>query len=58
VSKAIVAAANSSRLEIMIPFYIRAGVWFKHTIPYLVNPIVGYVFNRQLKNKSKMTGNR
>jgi short-subunit dehydrogenase len=58
VSKAIVAAANSSRLEIMIPFYIRAGVWFKHTIPYLVNPIVDYVFNRQLKNKSKMTGNR
>ena len=58
VSKAIVAAANSSRLEIMIPFYIRAGVWFKHTIPYLVNPIVGYVFNRQLQNKSKMTGNR
>jgi short-subunit dehydrogenase len=58
VSKAIVAAANSSRLEIMIPFYIRAGVWFKHTIPYLVNPIVGYVFNRKLKNKSKMTGNR
>jgi uncharacterized protein len=58
VSKAIVAAANSSRLEIMIPFYIRTGVWFKHTIPYLVNPIVDYVFNRQLKNKSKMTGNR
>jgi uncharacterized protein len=58
VSKAIVAAANSSRLEIMIPFYIRAGVWFKHTIPYLVNPIVGSVFNRQLKNKSKITGNR
>jgi len=45
VSKAILAAANSYRLEIMIPFYIRAGVWFKHTIPYLVNPIVGSVFN-------------
>jgi short-subunit dehydrogenase len=57
VSKAILAAANSSRLELMIPFYIRAGVWFKHTIPYLVNPIVGSVFNRQLKNKSKITGN-
>ena len=57
VSKAILAAANSSRLEIVIPFYIRAGVWFKHTIPYLVNPIVGSVFNRQLKNKSKITGN-
>jgi short-subunit dehydrogenase len=58
VSKAIVAAANSSRLEIMIPFYVRAGVWFKHTMPYLINPIVGSVFNRQLKNKSKITGNR
>ena len=58
VSKAILSAATSSRLEIMVPFYIRAGVWFKHTIPYLVNPIVGYVFNRQLQNKSKMTGNR
>ena len=57
VSKAILAAANSPRLEIMIPFYIRAGVWFKHTIPYLVNPIVGSVFNRQLKNKSKATNN-
>jgi uncharacterized protein len=53
VSKAILAAANSPRLEIMIPFYIRVGVWFKHTIPYLVNPLVGSVFNRQLKNKSK-----
>ncbi|HYZ51270.1 MAG TPA: SDR family NAD(P)-dependent oxidoreductase [Nitrososphaeraceae archaeon] len=57
VSKAILSAANSSRLEIMVPFYIRAGVWFKHTIPYLVNPIVGSLFNRQLRNKSKFTGN-
>ena len=57
VSKAILAAANSYRLEIMIPFYIRAGVWFKYTIPYLVNPIVGYFFNRQLKDKFKITGN-
>jgi short-subunit dehydrogenase len=57
VSKAILSAANSSRLEIMVPFYIRAGVWFKHTIPYLVNPIVGSLFNRQLRNKSKVTGN-
>jgi uncharacterized protein len=53
VSKAILAAANSPRLEIMIPFYVRVGVWFKHTIPYLVNPLVGSVFNRQLKHKSK-----
>ena len=53
VSKAILAAANSPRLEIMVPFYIRVGVWFKHTIPYLINPLVGSIFNRQLKNKSK-----
>ena len=57
VSKAILAAANSPRLEIMIPFYIRAGVWFKHTMPYLVNPIVRFIFNRQLKNKSKTASN-
>jgi short-subunit dehydrogenase len=48
VSKAILAAANSSRFEIMVPFYIRAGVWLKHTIPYVVNPIVGSLFRRQL----------
>jgi uncharacterized protein len=52
VSKAILRAANSPRLEIIVPFYIRAGVWFKHTIPYIVNPIVGSLFRRQL-NKLK-----
>lgn len=53
VSKAILAAANSPRLEIMIPFYIRAGVWLKHTIPYVVNPIVGFLFRRQLNKANK-----
>jgi uncharacterized protein len=48
VSKAILAAANSSRLEIIVPFYVRAGVWFKHTLPYAVNPLVGALFRRQL----------
>ncbi|HJT48670.1 MAG TPA: SDR family NAD(P)-dependent oxidoreductase [Nitrososphaeraceae archaeon] len=57
VSKAILSAATSSRLEIMVPFYIRAGVWLKHTMPYIVNPIVGSLFNRQLRYKSKVTGN-
>jgi len=38
VSKAILAAANSPHLEIIVPFYVRAGVWFKHTLPYAVNP--------------------
>jgi short-subunit dehydrogenase len=47
VSKAILAAANSPRLEIIVPFYVRAGVWFKHTLPYVVNPLVGALFRRQ-----------
>ncbi len=52
VSQAILAAANSPRLEIIVPFYMRAGVWFKHPLPYFINPIVGFIFRRQL-NKSK-----
>ena len=48
VSKAILAAANSPRLEMIVPFYVRAGVWFKHTLPYAVNPLVGALFRRQL----------
>jgi uncharacterized protein len=48
VSKAILAAANSTRLEIIVPFYVRAGVWLKHTFPYAVNPVVGALFRRQL----------
>ena len=49
VSNAILAAANSSRLEIIVPFYIRVAVWFKHTLPFIVNPIVGSHFRRELK---------
>lgn len=49
VSNAILAAANSPRLEIIVPFYIRVGVWFKHTLPFIVNPIVGSLFRRELK---------
>ncbi len=48
VSKAILAAANSPRLEIIVPFYVRAGVWFKHTLPYVVNPVLGALFRRQV----------
>jgi short-subunit dehydrogenase len=49
VSKAILAAANSPRLEIIVPFFVRAGVWFKHTLPYIVSPLVGAHFRKQLK---------
>jgi short-subunit dehydrogenase len=54
VSESILAAANSHRLEIIVPFYVRMGVWLKHTMPYIINPIVGAIFRRQL-NKPKET---
>jgi len=48
VAKAIVKAANSSRLEIIVPSFIRIAVWAKHTFPYLINPILGSSFKKQL----------
>jgi uncharacterized protein len=48
VSKAILTAAKSPRLEIIVPFYVKIGVWFKHTIPYIINPIIGALFRREL----------
>lgn len=48
VSKAILNAAGSPRLEIIVPFYIRMGVWIKNTIPYAINPIVGSFFRNKL----------
>lgn len=50
VSRAILAAANSPRLEITVPFYARGAVWLKHTLPYMVQPIVGAVTRRQIRN--------
>jgi len=49
VSKAIMRAANSKRLEIIVPFYVRGAVWFTQTFPYLINPIVGATFRRHMK---------
>ena len=46
VSKAIIRASTSSRSEIVVPFYMRGGIWLKHTIPYLVNPIIGASFRK------------
>lgn len=56
VSNAVLAAANSHRLEIIVPFYMRAGVWLKHTIPFLINPMIGFIFRREL-SRSKMGEN-
>jgi hypothetical protein len=49
VSRAILAAAGSPRLEITVPFYARGAVWIKHTLPYVVQPIVGAVSRRQMR---------
>jgi short-subunit dehydrogenase len=53
VSKAILAAVNSRRLEIIVPFYIRIGIWIKQTIPYVINPLFGALFRRQLAKSNK-----
>ena len=50
VAKAIVKAANSSRLEIITPSVVRIAVWLKHTFPYIINPILGKSFKKQLES--------
>ena len=53
VAGAVLRAARSHRLEIIVPQIIRGAVWTKHTLPFLINPIVGSVFQRQLDAASK-----
>ncbi|AFS83757.1 SDR family NAD(P)-dependent oxidoreductase [Candidatus Nitrosopumilus sediminis] len=48
VAKAILKAANSPRLEIIVPSVVRGAVWMKNTFPYFVNPILGKSFKKQL----------
>jgi len=50
VAKAVLRAANSSRLEIIVPPVVRAAVWAKQTFPYLINPILGSSFRKYLKS--------
>ena len=52
VAKAIIKASNSSRLEIVVPSVARAGIWFKQTFPYFINPIVGNSFRKQLRKRN------
>ena len=47
VSKAILKAAYSKRIEIVVPFFVRSAVWLKHTFPYLINPLVSSSFKDQ-----------
>ena len=53
VAKAVLRASNSSRLEIIVPSFVRGAVWLKHTFPYLINPIVGSSFRKQLDSTKK-----
>ena len=49
VAKTILAASESSRLEIIVPGIVRVGVWLKHTIPFVINPIMGAAFRKLQK---------
>lgn len=53
VAKAILRAANSQRLEIIVPSLVRGAVWIKNTFPYFVNPILGMAFKKQLDSAKK-----
>ena len=53
VANAVLKAANSSRLEIVVPSVARVGIWAKHNFPYFVNPIIGNAFRKQLENRNK-----
>ena len=46
VAKAILKAANSPRLEIIVPSLVRGAVWLKNTFPYFINPILGKAFKK------------
>ncbi len=54
VAKAVVKAANSTRLEIVVPSVVRAGIWAKHTFPFFINPIIGSAFRKQLEKSKKL----
>lgn len=51
VARAVVSAASSRRLEVIVPSLVRLAVWAKHTMPYVINPIIGAAFRRQLDKK-------
>ena len=51
VAKTIIKASNSSRLEIVVPSVARAVIWFKQTFPFLINPIIGRIFRKQLTKR-------
>jgi hypothetical protein len=51
VANAVVRAASSPRLEIIVPQTVRFAIWIKQTLPYLINPIIGGIFRKSMKSK-------
>ena len=51
VANAVIKAANSSKLEIIVPPIVRGAVWAKHTFPYIINPILSSAFRKRLKGE-------
>ncbi|MGI0060718.1 MAG: SDR family NAD(P)-dependent oxidoreductase, partial [Nitrosotalea sp.] len=51
VANAVVKAASSPRLEIVVPQIVRLAIWLKQTFPYLINPIVGGIFRKSMNAK-------
>lgn len=48
VANAVLKAANSSRVEIIVPQIVRGAIWAKHTFPFLINPLIASTFKKQL----------
>lgn len=46
VARSILKAANSPRLEIIVPSVVRGAVWAKQTFPYFINPVIGSTFKK------------
>lgn len=49
VAKAVLRAAGSPRLEIVVPPLVRVAIWLKSTFPFVVNPILGRTFKRYMQ---------
>jgi short-subunit dehydrogenase len=49
VAKAVIRASSSPRLEIIVPSIVRIAIWFKQTVPYLINPIIGAAFRKAMR---------
>lgn len=46
VARAVVRAASSPRLEIVVPSFVRGAIWFKQTFPYIAGPLMRRPFKR------------